>query len=300
MTQKILLGCLITFVAVCSAHAQEPLEDKFFNSAGVRIRYVEKGHGEAVVLIHGFGLSLDLMWQTNGVIDELSQDFHVVAIDARGHGKSDKPHDPAKHGIQMVEDITRLLDHLKLNKAHIVGYSMGAGIAGKFAAIHPDRVSTIVFGGGAPRFWTAEEERMAIATAESLEQGKGLRPLILAVMSKKEPPPSEEEIDKISGFALSINDPLALAAVQRSYHQQKVAPEDLKSLRMPMIAIIGDKDPGKVKVEDFKILNPELEVFVIDGAAHLGAVRRPEFVTKVHEFLITHSATSDRITTPEL
>lgn len=174
MTRKILLVCLIAFVPVCSAYAQEPLEDKFFNSDGVGIRYVEKGHGEAVVLLHGFGLSLDLMWQASGVIDELSQDFHVVAIDARGHGKSDKPHDPAKYGIQMVEDITRLLNHLKLNKTHIVGYSMGAGIAGKYATIHPDRVSTVVFGGLAPRFYTAEEERLAIATAESLEQGKGL------------------------------------------------------------------------------------------------------------------------------
>ena len=115
MIHKILFGFLMTFVTVCSTRAQEPLEDKFFDSDGVRIRYVEKGHGDAVVLIHGFGLSLDLMWHASGVIDKLAQDFHVVAIDARGHGKSDKPHDPAKYRIQMVEDINRLLNHLKLN-----------------------------------------------------------------------------------------------------------------------------------------------------------------------------------------
>lgn len=298
MLRNILLGCLMTFVTVCSILAQEPLENKFFNSDGVRIRYIEKGHGEAVVLLHGFGLSLDLMWRASGVIDELSQDFHVVAIDARGHGKSDRPHDPAKYGIQMVEDITRLLDHLKLDKAHIVGYSMGAGIAGKYATVHPDRVYTIVFGGLAPFFYTAEEERLAIATAESLEQGKGLRPLILATMPKEEPPPSEELVENMSRFTLSINDPLALAAVQRAKYQQRVTPEDLKSLQMPMMAIIGEKDPGKVNVEGFKILNPELEVFVIAGAEHTGTVVRPVFVNKVHEFLRAHSVNGGGATTP--
>lgn len=123
-------------------------------------------------------------------------------------------------------------------------------------------------------------------------------PLILAAMPKEGPPPSEELIESMSRFALSINDPLALAAVQRANYQQRVTPEDLKSLQMPMIAIIGEKDSGKINVEGFKILNPALEVFVIAGAAHTGTVGRPEFVTKVHEFLRTHSASSGGATTP--
>jgi len=147
-----LLVVFLTAAAPALVRAQPAsADDKFFNANGVKIRYVEAGRGDAVVLIHGFASSLDGTWRQNGVFDALAKDFHVVALDCRGHGKSDKPHDAASYGMQMVEDVARLLDRLNLRKAHIVGYSMGGAITGKFIAMHPDRVLTAVFGGSSPR-----------------------------------------------------------------------------------------------------------------------------------------------------
>jgi pimeloyl-ACP methyl ester carboxylesterase len=65
-------------------------EDQYFDSNGVKIRYVVEGAGEPVLLIHGFTVDLDLNWR--GVIPALTKDYRVIAYDNRGHGKSDKPH----------------------------------------------------------------------------------------------------------------------------------------------------------------------------------------------------------------
>jgi pimeloyl-ACP methyl ester carboxylesterase len=131
MTRRISpLTVVLALFFVYSASAQTPLDDRFFTSEGVRIRYVDVGRGEPVVLVHGFSSSLDANWRSLGIIEKLSKDFRVIALDCRGHGESDKPHDAASYGINMIEDVTRLLDHLAVRRAHIVGYSMGGAIAG--------------------------------------------------------------------------------------------------------------------------------------------------------------------------
>src|SRR5262245_8695747 len=101
-------------------------EDRFFESNGVKIRYVVEGQGEAVLLIHGVSADLERNWGGPGVFGALSKNYRTIAYDNRGHGKSDKPYDPTKYGKEMVEDAARLLDHLDIKRAHVVGYSMGA------------------------------------------------------------------------------------------------------------------------------------------------------------------------------
>src|SRR3954453_5722440 len=103
-------------------------EDQFFDSAGVRIRYIEEGQGEPVVLVHGYTSDAEAQWARTGVIQALAAQYRVIAMDLRGHGGSGKPHDPAQYGPEMSLDIVRLLDHLGIRRAHIVGYSMGAHI----------------------------------------------------------------------------------------------------------------------------------------------------------------------------
>ena len=98
--------------------------DKYYSSDGVRIRFVEQGAGEPIVLIHGLLGSIDDWRRTTRVLDDLSRDHRVIALDLRGHGQSDKPRDPAAYGARLTEDVLRLLDHLKIERAHIVGYSV--------------------------------------------------------------------------------------------------------------------------------------------------------------------------------
>src|SRR5580704_16817637 len=95
-------------------------EDRFFDSNGVKIHYAVEGKGEPVLLIHGFSANAQMNWGNQGIISALAKDYRVIALDNRGHGKSDKPHDPKSYGQEMVEDAVRLLDHLKIEKAHVV------------------------------------------------------------------------------------------------------------------------------------------------------------------------------------
>src|SRR5262245_18097621 len=111
--------------------------DQYFDSNGVKIHYRIWGNGDPIVLVHGFTASIDANWVQPGIVDALSKDFKVIALDLRGQGKSDKPHDPAAYGEQMGEDVIRLMDHLKIEKAHIVGYSLGGFTTLKLVTLHP-------------------------------------------------------------------------------------------------------------------------------------------------------------------
>jgi pimeloyl-ACP methyl ester carboxylesterase len=144
-------------IATFLAAALAPIvvaEEHSFDSNGVKIAYLDEGKGEAVVLLHGFGTSGEEMWtkmplaQTQFI--SALNGYRVLVSDHRGHGKSDKPHDPKKYGKEMAEDVVRLLDHVKVKKAHVIGYSMGAFIAGKLLVDHPDRLLSVTFGGGSP------------------------------------------------------------------------------------------------------------------------------------------------------
>ena len=141
----ILAHCWLVF-----AIAQDAPADKFFDSDGVRIRFVDLGEGEPIILVHGFTRTLE-SWNRGDILRSLARDYRVVALDCRGHGSSDKPHDPQRYGAHMAKDVLRLMDHLQIPKAHVVGYSMGARLTGYLLANHPDRFITATLGGSPPR-----------------------------------------------------------------------------------------------------------------------------------------------------
>src|SRR5882757_11416344 len=91
-------------------------DGKFAEFDGVKIHYIERGKGEPIVLLHGGTSSLE-SWVTSGVVANLEKDFRVIAFDARGAGKSDKPRDPKDYGRQQALDVPRLLDALKIGRA---------------------------------------------------------------------------------------------------------------------------------------------------------------------------------------
>jgi|HubBroStandDraft_1064217.scaffolds.fasta_scaffold09354_3 pimeloyl-ACP methyl ester carboxylesterase len=147
--QKPLLVTVLVFasVLVCRYVSSAALESDFFDAKGVKIHYLIEGTGEPVVLIHGLDSSAAINWEMPGTIDALAKDHLVVALDLPGYGQSDKPVEASAYGRQWVEDVILLLDHLKIEKAHIVGYSMGGMVALKLIAEHPDRVLSGTLGG---------------------------------------------------------------------------------------------------------------------------------------------------------
>jgi pimeloyl-ACP methyl ester carboxylesterase len=275
-------GVLLLLAGACSAQA----EDFFFNSAGVRIHYAVEGRGEPVVLIHGWGVDIEWCWAEPGIIKALADHYQVIAIDNRGHGRSDKPHDPQQYGMNMVSDVVRLLDHLSIKKAHIVGYSMGGLITSVLLAEHPECVRTATIGGFG---WEDDEgpRRRRILTAESLEQGKGVGPAVVALTPRSEQP-NAEQMEAINKWFLDRNDPVALAAIARGNAAFQASETKLRANKLPALAVVGELDPLRTSVDKLASIMGNLKVVVVPGANHMFAVRRPEFLEAVKTFLAAH------------
>jgi pimeloyl-ACP methyl ester carboxylesterase len=119
----------------------------FVNHRGQRIHYTVRGEGPLIVLQHGMLMSGE-SWERGGIVDALSDRYCVACVDSLGHGRSDKPSEPALyHQRQRAGDVVAVLDDLGCKRAHLVGHSMGAWLAVGVAKHHPDRLSSLVLGG---------------------------------------------------------------------------------------------------------------------------------------------------------
>jgi pimeloyl-ACP methyl ester carboxylesterase len=280
---------LFALGALLVATAARAAEDKFFDSNGVKIHYLTEGKGEPVILIHGFTASVPVQWQLPGIFTKLAKDYQVIAIDNRGHGRSDKPHDPKQYGPEMVQDVIRLMDHLKLDKAHIVGYSMGGFMTGYMIANHPERILSATMGGAG---WSeANDPRLDFIEdlAKSLDEGKGIGPLIIQLTPADRPKPTEEEMAGINKMLMLMNDSKALAACIRGMKGLAVPEEKLKANQVPVLAIIGDKDPLKAGVDEMQARMANLTVSVITGADHMTTFTNAKFVEDLKAHLAAHS-----------
>ena len=117
-------------------------------STGSASRTSTAGEGPDVLLLHGFAADHHVNWVAPGVVDALvAAGRRVIALDARGHGESDKPHDPAAYeNDAMARDAPGLLDHLGVEHVDVVGYSMGALVSTRLVPDEP-RARSCVLGG---------------------------------------------------------------------------------------------------------------------------------------------------------
>jgi pimeloyl-ACP methyl ester carboxylesterase len=284
---------LIVLVVICLVPEPVGAADEVFDSNGVKIRYVIEGEGEPIVLIHGW-MSDSSMWgrdrSGNTKINTTGADgFKFIALDCRGHGKSGKPHDPKQYGTEMAADVVRLLDHLKIEKAHLVGYSSGAFIAGKVAATHPKRVLSIVYAGQAPLVagtkapGTSEVEIFA----KAVDEGKDLGSYLIAVTPPGKPKLAEGQASKIAKFLFDGKDVKAFAAAGRSFPKLEVTRKQLRKCKAPVLFIYGGNESDYVKnrVAAVRKLLGRGEVKIIEGADHMTTLTKPEFASALIEFL---------------
>lgn len=303
MLKKILIGVAVLLVLFGAAgfwmlsRVGERHPGKTFDSAGVAYFYTEDGpaDGEPVILVHGFAANGDLNWRNSKVIDALKDRYRVITVDNRGHGLSGKPHDPAKYGIEMVNDIVRLMDHLQIPKAHLVGYSMGAFITLKFVATHPERlISAMPCGAG----WSKPEGanlEMINTLASDLEQGRGFNALVrrLAPDGKE---PTAAKFASVNYFLSSINDTQALAAAVRGFNSLVVSEDELRRNTVPARSVVGTIDPLRDGVDAMKDVMGRLEVVYLEGFDHITAMGAPGLRENIRGFLDAHSVKAAQAT----
>jgi pimeloyl-ACP methyl ester carboxylesterase len=208
-----------------------------------------EGQGEPVVLIHGLGSSAQMNWGAPGTIKLLSKNNEVIAMDVRGHGGSDTPSQTNAYGIELTEDVVRLLDHLHIEKAHIIGYSMGGMIALKFVARHPERVKSVALGGmGWLRDGSALQEIWGQMPDRHHGQGPGL-------------------------CARSLGD-LALSEAE------------VRAIEVPVAVFVGDHDPVRqLYVAPLQSARPDWRITVISNAGHLNCIFKTQFRDGLKEWL---------------
>ena len=244
---------------------------------GVEI-YYQTSEGSAakpaVLLHHGYIASGHTNWVLPGVVDALqAAGRRVIAIDARGHGRSGKPHDPAFYGEpRMAEDVTTLIDLLAEPVVDLVGYSMGAIVA-LLAATRDRRVRRLVIGG---------------VGAAVVELG-GVDTRVLGAGALREALEAEDPAtisnEAAAGFRIFIDavggDRAALAAQGARMHAE---PIPLDAISAPTLLIAGRRDALAIRPEVLANAIPGAQLQVIDGD-HIGAVRDPAFTTALLTFL---------------
>jgi pimeloyl-ACP methyl ester carboxylesterase len=246
-----ILAIVVGLAHIAHAHSGDLPTVQSFDANGVKIRYFVEGKGEPVVLIHGWLSSAGINWALPGPSALLAKNYRIIALDMRGHGLSDKPTKEEAYGLELVEDIVRLLDHLKIQKAHIVGYSMGGIVAGKLLAKHPEGVLSGTLGGMG---W--------------LKEG-GVAQLGFAQIGKKDP------------------NATALTLCGRSLAKLALTQEELKSIRAPVTVLVGDKDDlvKMLYLKPLQQVRKDWPVIEIQDANHITCILKPRFREEIAVWL---------------
>ncbi len=230
-----------------------------FRHGDVEIAFLDEGEGEPIVLVHGFASTAAVNWVHPSWVTTLTHaGRRVVALDNRGHGQSTKLYDPAAyHSALMAEDVRALIDHLAIERADVMGYSMGARITAFLALAHPARVRSATFGG----------------LGINLVDGHALPPSVAEAMEA----PSLADVKDPFGrpfraFAEQTkSDRKALAACIRGT-RQTLSREEVARIRVPVLVAVGSRDFVAGSPHELAALIPGAQALEIPGRDHMLAV----------------------------
>ncbi|ODT78866.1 MAG: alpha/beta hydrolase [Pelagibacterium sp. SCN 64-44] len=243
-----------------------------FTTSGLSLAYELHGQGAPVLCVHGFASSGKVNWIDTGWVETLtSAGYQAITLDNRGHGQSDKPHDPELYyPQQMAEDAIALLDHLGISRAAVLGYSMGARIAAFLAFSHPERVAAAIFGG------------MGMNLVNGLTDGNdiiaGLRAPSLADLTH----PTARQFRIFADHTGSDREALA-ACMETS--RQPMARADARRIEVPVLVAVGEADEMAGPPGPLAELLPHGEAVLIPKRDHMRATGDKVFKAAALDFL---------------
>lgn len=254
---------------------------------GVRISYREFGDGPPLILVHGSALS-GAIWRGLGYIKALQDEYRVVTLDLRGHGRSGKPHDRESYSMdRVVGDIGAVLDAAGITAAHYFGYSFGARIGFSLLAAHADRVLSFISAGGTYLSPTGQIESLFFPGYDAALASGGM-PEFLRQWSTIR----NKEIDPQTAAAFLANDPAALRAYfSRSETEPGIPEHRLQSIPTRTLLLAGTKDRLRYRdSERAAALMPDAQFHALPGKDHERTLHpATEVLEHVRPFLYSSS-----------
>lgn len=246
----------------------------------MKIAWERHGAGAPLLLIHGLGYA---RWGWEPVVEPLAHSFELVLFDNRGIGKSDAPAGPYT-AAQMAGDALQVLDEAGVERAHVLGTSLGGMVAQELALAHPERVDKLVLActthGGAESFPMPEQ------TVRLLQNGASLRAFVENALA---PDPSTEIVERILRHREATAQPLEAWAAQAAAGMGFDALARVGGIRAPTLILHGTEDA----VVDFRnaallaVRIPDTRVELFRETGHLFFWEQPDrFVEVVEEFLL--------------
>ncbi len=249
-----------------------------FDSDGVKIHYETFGQGAPIVLVHGFMGTIQSDWVDTGLVEALEPVRRVVALDNRGHGESDKPHDPEAYSFDMMgQDVVNMMDYLGIEKADVFGYSMGAAISTWMLIHHQERLNSVILAGTGSNL-----EPNDPALANSLYDA-----LMADDPSTIQDPTMKVVRDLVDQTPGADREAIAACAIKFLPLEDHFEVSELAGVTVPVIIIVGEEDSATEGVEDLEAAIPGARLVTIPGPGtdHLGVRTTPEFREEVLGFL---------------
>jgi 3-oxoadipate enol-lactonase len=257
-------------------------------NGSVRIAWERHGVGEPLLLIHGLGYA---RWGWEPVLPGLAERYDVILFDNRGIGHSDAP--PGPYTVaQMAEDAVRVLDEAEVERAHVVGTSLGGMVAQELVLAHPDRVDRLVLActtpGGAKAHPMPQQTVSLLAEAATLEPAVALRRFVENALSPSTVAARPEVVERILQHRLATTQPPAAWAAQAAAGVAFDAYDRVAAAAAPTLVQTGTEDvvvdPRNSEILCELLRDATLVRFPVCG--HLFFWERPvEFVDSVTSFL---------------
>ncbi|MGB3832929.1 MAG: alpha/beta hydrolase [Mesorhizobium sp.] len=248
---------------------------QFFHHDGFELAFLDRqpapGHGDPVLMIHGFASSHYVNWVSPGWFKTLNDaGYRAIALDNRGHGSSSKSYDPAAYTpARMASDAAALLDHLGIGRAHIMGYSMGARISAFLALSDPDKVATLVFGG------------LGIGMVDGVGDWD---PIADALLAEDPSATTHRRARSFRAFAdQTRSDRRALAACIAT-SRELLSEDDVARIAQPTLIAVGTRDDIAGSADELAALMPNAVAFHIEERDHMLAVGDRSFKQRVLQF----------------